>query len=762
MPKAKAEKVTKQVRKCLINKNAANTLRLNALASTIGQVIASLPAVKEGRLHAAHLCHTQTQVIRKAGWNHAARATLTPRAQAELTWWLACPSCIRARPVSARCTHHEITAMAPDASDLMMAGVPLSDARPPHWHRHSSRRERRKGIACKELLAVWESIQRCQHKVKSSHLNVRCNNSVAAAALNKWGSRDESLRHLSLQVFSWAVSTDTLLTATCVACHLTATLCQTDCHEVCPHPPPSSRKRKRWHQVSERQEAACDQLPAQQNRTDERDSDGARTAVAQRGMVQQNHSPVNVSASHPSPTHSESNEPIQKVLSRLELDFSEAIREAEIARKVPHEAQLLQRIAASIVSNHNAAWKALRQCTSENPAALRTTPPNSSEDQMPALLLAAFGTHTRRTRGSGSRFQQTAAAVGHCLQTLHATPTDIIRNTSKPVARKLQGSTPREDVPNVHDALRQTCALHRQDTAKARRARLIAAMMLLGTERFSDLARHFRDDRSLQFTVHRLDAPEWARKHRFTDLDTFHRCGYLRQHQTLHEHDFIVLKPRPFHAKTALAKGRLCGNWIRLTENRFAEAPCPVLATIGCIDETRTLRISSRAPIGNADKAGSPDDTGRNHRPAKPLFTQLNRSLREPLQPDTLSGIIARETLKPLDLHGRFVPFSHSLKATSASCKMAHGVPLPQVLKMGDWSSHHAFFKHHCCQPMTEVNPGRLRDALLHDWRLSRAHVLLHSVRPPLQRLDTNNDEAMAHALALQRAGSVSRRRGHQ
>ena len=66
---------------------------------------------------------------------------------------------------------------------------------------------------------MWESIQHFHNKVRSSHLNVRCDSTTVVAALNKWGSRDKTLLPLLDVTFQWCLRCDTTITATYIASH---------------------------------------------------------------------------------------------------------------------------------------------------------------------------------------------------------------------------------------------------------------------------------------------------------------------------------------------------------------------------------------------------------------------------------------------------------------------------------------------------------------------------------------------------------------
>ena len=218
VPPSKAREVCKQLRKTL-RKARQHTLRLNVLASAMGKMIALLPAVPEGRLHASFLHSAQTELVNQFGWKHYRRVHLDLRAKSELTWWLTFSSAKNTRPISSRFSSHELRVAATDASDHTIAGTLMSDASLPHWWRNPSRRESRQRINLKELLAVRESLSIHSSQITGKHINMRSDGTTVVSASNKWGTRDKTLTPTLLDIFSWCLRTDTLLTATHTPTH---------------------------------------------------------------------------------------------------------------------------------------------------------------------------------------------------------------------------------------------------------------------------------------------------------------------------------------------------------------------------------------------------------------------------------------------------------------------------------------------------------------------------------------------------------------
>ena len=311
--------------------------------------------------------------------------------------------------------------------------------------------------------------------------------------------------------------------------------------------------------------------------------------------------------------------------------------------------------------------------------------------------------------------------------------------------------------------------MYQSPTPQTQRAHFISLLLLLGTKRFSDIARIWRHTHCISVFVRRLDTPEWARQHRFLSLDDVHNLGYFLDTKCLNHHDFIILKMRPFMAKTSLGNGRLHEGHMTFTENRFCEAFCVVKAFFKCVKITKNFTIKTSLKYDkHTTMSNVTNPQGLNPVPAAPLLLSLNGRPRIGLQSNTISGIVKRSITNRLqDLGQRWRPYV--LRATSASYKLAYGIPVQDILKIGDWRSTSSLHKHYYFRPIMSLNPARLFDCSHHDWLLPRTCILLRlATLPPLPRTqnrmlarpDATNDAELARTLGgnSRRSARLSRR----
>ena len=310
--------------------------------------------------------------------------------------------------------------------------------------------------------------------------------------------------------------------------------------------------------------------------------------------------------------------------------------------------------------------------------------------------------------------------------------------------------------------------LYKSPTPNDKRTHFISLLLLLGTKRFSDITRTFRHPRCISVFIRRLDTPTWARAHRFISLQDVHDLGCLTHVACLTHRDYIILKIRPYMAKTAMGQGRLYGGYATFTENRFAEAFCAVKAFFEYIKHTKNFKINTNLKCDkNTIMSSIPNNQGVDFVPAAPLLTSLNGTPKIGLQSNTVSGIIKRNITEKIPGIGtRWKPYV--LRATSASYKLAYGVSIPDVLRIGDWKSTGSLYKHYYFKPITSLNPARLYDCQPHDWILPRTYVLLQQPNLPELRQqqpaptpspDTQNDFILAQTLSGHNTRSTRSRR---
>ncbi len=123
IPKKKLKSVRKQVLRTL-RLHSNGTLKLKHLGTTIGQLIALLPEIKEARLHTGFLYAAQKATIQARGtWKASQPAILNLEARAELQWWATFLQTQRFRKMSIAWRGEEITVTATDPSQHTIAGV---------------------------------------------------------------------------------------------------------------------------------------------------------------------------------------------------------------------------------------------------------------------------------------------------------------------------------------------------------------------------------------------------------------------------------------------------------------------------------------------------------------------------------------------------------------------------------------------------------------------------------------------------------------
>jgi hypothetical protein len=215
IPSKKLRQVRKQVNQALL-RDKQQRLTQGILSTTIGQLIALLPACREGLLHSLQLFRIQTMSVHHWGWLKSAQVRLDSETKAELNWWKTFLQQQRSRPTIALQQSLDLAITATDSSDHTIAGVLLSDRKLPHYSRTLSRRERRLHINVKECLAVWEMIQNFPERLRGKHVNFRIDSMAVVHALNKWGTRQTAVIPILQKIFNWALATRTVMTATYV------------------------------------------------------------------------------------------------------------------------------------------------------------------------------------------------------------------------------------------------------------------------------------------------------------------------------------------------------------------------------------------------------------------------------------------------------------------------------------------------------------------------------------------------------------------
>lgn len=218
IPAEKLKSVRRQVIRTM-RQNERHQLQLRHLSSTIGQLMALLPAVPEARLHSGYLHRTQATIVSITGWIPHTAIHLDTEAKAELNWWILFLKCQRPRPLQAKWKYHELSVVATDASQHTLGGVLLSDPRLPTFQTPLSRRRRALHINIKEFMAVEQALLVFDVQVRGTLVNIRSDSMVVVHGINRWGCAQQGANPILRRIFQWTLETGSQLTATYINTH---------------------------------------------------------------------------------------------------------------------------------------------------------------------------------------------------------------------------------------------------------------------------------------------------------------------------------------------------------------------------------------------------------------------------------------------------------------------------------------------------------------------------------------------------------------
>ena len=479
--------------------------------------------------------------------------------------------------------------------------------------------------------------------------------------------------------------------------------------------------------------------------TDNRASD--RAVLAGSAVVPPTRDDAGQPANNPMPISSETLESKEAIHAALGMDFIDALRIEERKNNIPKAASFEIRLSQGTQERYANGWKKLREMVHQSPNILQEIKENCSKAKILAHLLAKLAENLQKEEKSASSYAMAASAVSHYLQAAQPTAESILKNTGKGY-RRLHPSAARNDtVPNVHKILDIVQELFHKKGEKAQRDHLALLLMLLSGRRAADTVRIWRHHHSLRFQVVTLDAPGWARAHRSEAYEILRDSRWISNNgDSLGDREFIQVSFRAYLGKTCQTTGTRCDPWVTLTENRSCLYLCPILAI------SRYLRQTAKFPVSKELRYDShtvithiTDPAGKGKFKVPPLLLSANGKTRSGLQSSTLRSRIKKVILIPLGL----THTPHALRACVTSYKAAYKVPINIVKQCGNWNAQESFEKHYFRITPTPVHPHRVRDAMLHDWMLVRAHQLSKLNLPPLDPddiPDTSNDHAIAQA----------------
>ena len=408
----------------------------------------------------------------------------------------------------------------------------------------------------------------------------------------------------------------------------------------------------------------------------------------------------------------------------LEMDFGESIRAKEKENNIPQAARLQDRISSRTETLYNKAWKQLRTIVQQDTALLKRVHAPGSQSEILTGILAAYADSISSKGLSLATYQSAQSAVSHFLQASKPTVQSLLQATNKNYKRKHPAGPRNDSLPDIHRMFDIALELAKDQTQKGTRQHLIILLLLLSSRRMSDIARIWRDERSMVFTVIQLDAPRWAAKNEGKAARILQELKLLPKRK-LKPNEFVAFKFRSYMGKTCAINGKRFSSWLQLTENREDDRLCPVLAVAKYLKATQKFSIEHSLKYdSNCIISSITDNQGKNPRSAAPLLVSLNGSPRKGLQSSTISGLVRRVITIPLKME--FTP--HILRACSSSYKRAYGVSEGVVKAVGEWSNEATFNKFYFRVVNTPVHPSRLVGVQMHDWVLAHAHTLARSV----------------------------------
>ena len=214
VPNKKAREVMRQIQKTL-KKDRADKLQVRHLASTIGKIIALLPAIRDARLHTRSLYQLQAKV--SEGWIMRRRVRLDLDHKSELTWWLKYLQLRRQYPLPNSYEKHELKIVATDASDTTIAAVLISHKNRPHMRQRLSPTQLRYTINTKEALAVLLALH--SFNLSNAFVNIRCDNTTVVRGINKWGTKSIQTNKILTIIHEHCYKRNITLTATYIPTH---------------------------------------------------------------------------------------------------------------------------------------------------------------------------------------------------------------------------------------------------------------------------------------------------------------------------------------------------------------------------------------------------------------------------------------------------------------------------------------------------------------------------------------------------------------
>lgn len=202
LPDRKKEKILKLISNCLKFESQS----VGNIASLVGNLIASVPAIECSMIHIKYIEIDKTSALIKSQGDYESLMTISEATQNDLKWW------VKVLPTA-------FTKLKQDTFDTMLT----TDASPTGWGAHTKNRithgfwsqnDRLLHINTLELMAVYNALCSLFKLCRNMHILIRTDSTTCMAYINRQGWC-HSLANLKIahQIWSWCERQGIALTA---------------------------------------------------------------------------------------------------------------------------------------------------------------------------------------------------------------------------------------------------------------------------------------------------------------------------------------------------------------------------------------------------------------------------------------------------------------------------------------------------------------------------------------------------------------------
>ena len=194
-----------KIKKLCTNLCTMKIISIRDLASVIGNLVASFPAVPYGPLFYRYLEHDKSIALKHKNFNFEAYMTLSQESIQELQWWIE----------NIEHSFRSLNIVEPDLviyTDASMSGWGVTDKIKPSggfWHKNEI-----KHINVLELKAVFYGIKiYCENKTYK-HVKVMCDNTTAVSYINHMGGQKSiECNKQAKEIWEWCISKNVWISA---------------------------------------------------------------------------------------------------------------------------------------------------------------------------------------------------------------------------------------------------------------------------------------------------------------------------------------------------------------------------------------------------------------------------------------------------------------------------------------------------------------------------------------------------------------------